>query len=89
MFSQEAKALRQAADDAYAALLTAKERYEYTIGLAKDTELNPEGMSDIQQRAQDYATAVIRYSDAVMAWLRHTDANVSEAKKFVKKANGK
>jgi hypothetical protein len=49
--------------------------YQHALEIAADTDLGSDGMIAIRQLGRAYADAVIRHSDAVMAWLAAVDTN--------------
>ena len=67
LHSPHAQALRRAVSDAYAVLQDAQAVYERALAVIDNAD-HPSS-DDVVALGRDYANAVIRYSDAVMAWL--------------------
>ena len=60
--------------------------YERALAIAADAEpLNSAGIVAIQQRGLDYADAVSRYSNAVMAWLAFAETSTEVAIESLRK----
>ena len=58
---------------AHERLQHAQDAYEHALAIAWDTDLSPDGVLALHQHGRTYATAVIAYSDAVMALLSHME----------------
>ena len=68
--SSDARALREAASDSFAALQIAHLRYERALDSVADAgDPTAEAMVAVRQQGREYAEAVTRYSTAAMAWL--------------------
>jgi hypothetical protein len=65
----EATGLQQAMFEAFEHLQAAHARYKNALATAIDTDLASDGFFPIRQQGRVYASAVKKYSDAVMAWL--------------------
>jgi len=80
------QSLWQSLSDAHAALQMAYLNYERALAIAADAEpLNSAGIVAIQQRGRDYADAVSRYSNAVMAWLAFAETSTEVAIESLRK----
>lgn len=65
----EATGLQQAVFDAFEHLQAAHASCKNALAAAIDTDLASDGCFAIRQQGRVYASAVKKYSDAMMAWL--------------------
>ena len=84
--SQQSAALRNAVYEKYELLQKAQVGYEEALAIARDTELSPDRLLAIRQQGREYAHAVTRYSEAVMAWVSFMDIYRREITKSALKA---
>ena len=71
--SKEAEVLRQDVRAAHERLQQAQDEYEKALAIAADIDLGPEGLFIMYRQGHAYATAVLTYSDAVMAMLSYME----------------
>lgn len=78
--------LRESVSQSYAGLQMAHASYERALTIVADTDNlpNTDGLVALQQQGRDYANAVTRYSNAVMAWLSFADMSREDAARFVR-----
>ena len=67
--AQQVGDLRKAVNDAYRLVREAHLIYDEAFSIRADTELSSDGLLAVRQSGQEYAAAVIRNSEAVMAFL--------------------
>lgn len=72
--SPRVRDLRQLMCVAYEDFHQAHLAYEHAFSLAGNPP-NPTDMTNLQQSGRDYARAVARHSDVVMAWLAMVDTS--------------
>ena len=87
--AQQEADLRKAVNDAYRLVQEAHLSYEEAFSIRADTELSSDGLLAVRQSGQEYAAAVRRYSEAVMAWLAFMDTKREDARKLVRKTLSK
>ena len=69
----QARALHTPMVDARKALDEAHEKYQRTLALAMDGDVGAEGEHLVRQEVRTLAAALMRYSNAEMAWLTYVD----------------
>jgi hypothetical protein len=77
--------LRRTLLEAFEQLQTAHATYQDALATAIDTDLSSDGMFAIREQGRLYASAVKRYSDAVMAWLIIVETNRERALELLRK----
>ena len=70
---------------AHERLQQTQDEYETALAIASDSDLGPEGIFIIHQQGRAYATAVLIYSDAVMALLSYMETGRSDRAERVEK----
>jgi len=55
--------------EASQALKVAHEKYQHSLAIVMDTEVNADGMLALRNEGRAYAAAITQYSEATMAWL--------------------
>jgi len=66
--------------DAQKAMQEASSAYTAALELSVDTERNADGAHGLRQQGRAYAQAVMRFSNAAMAWLRYADTHLKSDK---------
>ena len=84
--AQQTATLYKAVDDAYQFIQNAHACYREYLSIVADRDLSSDEVLAIQQHGREYASAVIKYSEAVMAWLAHVETNREDAIKLIRKA---
>jgi len=74
---------RTAVEETYELLQNAHGDYHDALAIFADTGRSSDGALALRQRSQEYARAVTRYSEAVMAWLAYIDTNREETLKLL------
>ena len=67
--------LRNTVAEAYELVQQAHAGYHQALAIIADTDYSSDGVLAFQQRGREYAYAVRRYADAVMALLRSMETN--------------
>jgi hypothetical protein len=57
-------------------LNVAHEKYQHSLAIVMDTEVNADGMLALRNEGRAYAAAITQYSEATMAWLVFVDTHL-------------
>jgi hypothetical protein len=76
LHTDRADVLGKAMLEARQALNVAHEKYQYSLAIVLDTEVNADGMLALQNEGRAYAAAITDYSKATMAWLVFVDTHL-------------
>ena len=83
---QKPEDLYHALEETYQLIQKAHSEYQQAVHLAAGTEISADRAIAIQQQGREYAEAVMRYSEAVMAWLGQVNSNRDKVLKLIQKA---
>jgi len=62
--------------EASQALKVAHEKYQHSLAIVMDTEVNADGMLALRNEGRAYAASITQYSEAAMAWLVFVDTHL-------------
>ncbi|HEY7413742.1 MAG TPA: hypothetical protein VH593_01005 [Ktedonobacteraceae bacterium] len=74
--TDRAHTLGKAMLEASQALKVAHEKYQHSLAIVMDTEVNADGMLALRNEGRAYAAAIMDYSRAAMAWLVFVDTHL-------------
>ena len=74
--TDRAHTLGKAMLEASQALKVAHEKYQHSLAIVMDTEVNADGMLALRNEGRAYAAAITQYSEATMAWLVFVDTHL-------------
>jgi hypothetical protein len=74
--TDQAHALGDAMLEARQVLNVAHEKYQHSLAIVMNTEVNADGMLALRSEGRAYAAAIAQYSEATMAWLVFVDTHL-------------
>jgi hypothetical protein len=74
--TDRAHTLGKAMLEASHALKVAHEKYQHSLAIVMDTEVNADAMLALRNEGRAYAAAITGYSEATMAWLVFVDTHL-------------
>ena len=79
--TDQANTLGTAMLEARQVLNVAHEKYQHSLAIVMDTEVNADGMLALRNEGRAYAAAITHYSEATMAWLVFVDTHLDPKNK--------